>query len=163
MGRTFFMLGMLTGAVFSMALFLGPRPRGPAADRGADITPASYRMAGTIRKNTCSSHVHWPSVWSVGDDELRIGKRRIYGRKLRAAVVYEATRLSDDGCLRADWRIKLARQGAGIGGTAAWEIAPTDGAACRAPDGLPCIVEAEVYGLPQPDVNAPPLGGPLRR
>lgn len=163
MGQTFFMLGMLTGAIVSMALFLGPQPAGPAHDALADITPAAYRMAGTIRKNTCASHVQWPGVWRVDADELRIGKRRIYGRKLRAAVVYEATRLSDDGCVRADWRIKLAKQGAGVGGTAAWELAPTDGAACRVPDGLPCIVEADVYGLPQPVVNTPPPEGPLRR
>lgn len=163
MGRTFFMLGMLTGAIVSMALFLRPQGGAPARTGLADIAPATYRMAGTIRKNTCAAHVHWPGEWNVGDDELHIGHRRIYGRRQQAAVVYEATRLSDDGCLRADWRIKLARRGAGIGGTAAWEIAPTDGAACKAPDGVPCVVEADVYGLPQPGVKAPAAGAPRRR
>lgn len=163
MGRTFFMLGMLTGAIVSMALFLRPQSGARPHAGLAEIAPATYRMAGTIHKNTCASHVHWPSEWSVGDDELRIGKRRIYGRRLHAAVVFEATRLSDDGCLRADWRIKLARRGAGIGGTAAWEIAPTDGEACRAPDGVPCRVEAEVYGLPEPPINALAGSAPRQR
>lgn len=149
MRRTFFMLGGLTGGICAIALFLKPQPAGRAG-AGVVIATATYRMAGDVRKNTCTHHVQWPAMWSVGDDELRIGKRRIYGRRLDAAVVFEATRLSDDGCLRADWRIKLAPRGAGIGGTAAWEIAPTDGAACQAPDGVPCIVEADVYGLPQP-------------
>jgi hypothetical protein len=147
---------MLTGAIFSLTLFLTPVPMLSGPSGLAELTPGTYRMAGQIVRNSCGgSFAPWPDEWEVTRDALWIGKRKFKARPMRSAVVFEIERNEPASCIAAGWTVKLAARGAGIVGDAVWEIRPSAATHCEIQP-APCSVIATVEGLPlahQPAVD----------
>lgn len=151
MWRTAFLLGVLTGLICALAVFLRPVPRTAGEGQALIVlAPGNYRLAGEVENDTCGVMVRpWPVRWEVTSNGLYVGERHLHARAQRTAVVYEAVQRDARACLAAAWVIKLAPRGEGFVGTATLDVTH-DGAnpGCTPPPGIPCSREARIAGYP---------------